>query len=99
MSRWNLIVGLAFVLILGLAVKWYVDGCQVFTKDARQVVVRDDLFGTNNVEWEKGVRVGLDLAGPTALALAVLGGFGIHRGRQAHGKRKTSSEAGRSSEH
>ena len=99
MSRWNVIACLAFVLILGLAAKWYVDGCQVFTKDARQVVVRDDLFGTNNVRWEEGVRLGLDLAGPAALALAVLGGFGLHRGRQANGKRKTCSEAGQSLEH
>ncbi len=79
--KWKAMTTVSFILILGIGARWYADGAQIFTKTARQVAVRDSLFGTESVQWEAGLWVGLDFAGPAALALAALGAFG---GFKAH---------------
>ena len=80
--KWKAMTTVSFILILGIGAKWYVDGAQIFTKTARQVAVRDSLFGTESVQWEEGLWVGPDFAGPAALALVALGAFGGFKARR-----------------
>ena len=83
--KWKAMTTVSFILILGIGAKWYADGAQIFTKTARQVAVRDALFGTESVQWEEGLWVGLDFVGPAALVLVVLGAFGGVKAHRAKG--------------
>ena len=79
---WKAISITAFVLVLVIGARWVSDGSQVFTKDKVQVVVRDEMFGTESTEWKEEFLMGLDLAGPAGGALLALGAFGWYRSRK-----------------
>jgi hypothetical protein len=79
---WKIISIIAFVLVIGVGAKWAMDGTQVFTKNKKQVVVVDEMFGTESVEWEEGFWLGLDIAGPMAGVLIAAGIFGLYRSRK-----------------
>jgi len=77
--------GIALVGLLGLVLtfgRWYSDGAMIFTKTAEQSVVRDELFGTESVEWKEGFWLGLDIAGPVSAVWIGFLGFGIYRVRR-----------------
>ena len=46
-------------------------------KNKQQVVVVDEMFGTESVEWKEGFWLGLDIAGPTAGVLIAAGILGL----------------------
>ena len=79
---WKIISIIAFVLVIGVGAKWAMDGTQVFTKNKKQEVVVDEMFGTESVEWEEGFWLGLDIAGPMAGVLIAAGIFGLYRSRK-----------------
>lgn len=89
---WKIISIVAFALVIGIGIRWAVDGAQVFTKDKQQVVVRDELFGTETIAWEDGFWLGLDIAAPVALVLLGVGAFGFCRTRKL-GKHEPRKEA------
>jgi hypothetical protein len=76
---WKVISIIAFVLVVGVGVKWVTDGAHVFSKDKQQVVVVDEMFGTESTEWKEGFWLGVDVAGPVAGVLIVVGIFGLYR--------------------
>jgi len=76
---WKIISVIAFVLILGVGIKWVSDGAQVFSKDKEQVVVVDEMFGTESTEWKDGFWLGLDIAGPVVGVLIAVGILGLYR--------------------
>ena len=79
---WKAISIVAFVLVIGVGVKWVADGAEVFTKNKKQVTQVDPMFGTETVTWKEGFWLGLDMAGPAMLVLLGVGGFGLYRMRQ-----------------
>ncbi len=79
---WKIVSLIAFVLAIGVAAKWVMDGTQVFTKNKRQVMVVDDLFGTESIEWKEGFWLGLDMAAPAASALIATGILGLYKSRK-----------------
>lgn len=79
---WKVISIIAFVLVVGVGIKWVSDGKQVFSKDKQQVVVVDEMFGTESTEWKKGFWLGLDIAGPVAGVLVGVGIFGLYRSKK-----------------
>ena len=79
---WKTISIVAFVLVIGVGARWAMDGMQIFTKNKQQVVVKDELFGTESVTWKEGFWLGADIAGPAVLVLLCIGGFGIYRSRK-----------------
>lgn len=76
---WKAIGIIAFVLVIGVGAKWMADGMQVFSKDKQQVVVVDEMFGTESTEWEKGFWLGLDIAGPVMGVLVGVGILGFYK--------------------
>lgn len=78
---WKTISVIAFILTIGVSIKWIIDGTQIFTKNKQQVVVVDEMFGTESVEWKEGFWLGLDIAGPTAGALIAVGIFCLYKNR------------------
>lgn len=85
---WKMISVFVFVLVIGLGVRWVMDGSQVFTKNKQQVITQDPLFGTETVTWEEGFWLGLDIAGPAALVLLGVGAFGIYRARRLNTEKR-----------
>lgn len=81
---WKVISLVAFVLLLGVGAKWVTDGAQIFSKDKQQVVVIDEMFGTESTEWKSGFWLGLDIAGPAIGVLGAVGIFGIYRHKKTH---------------
>jgi len=79
---WKIVSIVAFVLVIGVGAKWVMDGSQIFTKDKEKVVVVDELFGTESIEWKEGFWLGLDMAGPMAGVLIAVGIFGLYRNRK-----------------
>lgn len=79
---WKTISIIAFILVIGVGAKWIMDGTQIFTKNKQQVVVVDEMFGTESVEWKEGFWLGLDIAGPTAGVLIAVGIFGLYKSRK-----------------
>jgi hypothetical protein len=79
---WKAISIIAFILVIGVGTKWVVDGTQVFSKDKQQVVVVDEMFGTESTEWKEGFWLGLDIAGPMVGVLIAAGVFGMYRNRK-----------------
>ena len=79
---WKIISAIAFVLALGVGTKWVVDGAQIFTQNKQQVVIVDDLFGTESVAWKEGFWLGLDRAGPAAVILIATGILGLYKSRR-----------------
>jgi hypothetical protein len=53
-----------FVLALGLIVWWAAEGAAMFTSSESQVKVKDEMFGTETIKWEKNFTPGLELIGP-----------------------------------
>ena len=51
-------------------------------KNKQQVVVVDEMFGTESVEWKEGFWLGLDIAGPTAGVLIAVGIVGLYKSRK-----------------
>jgi len=76
---WKAISIVAFVLVVGIGAKWVADGAQVFSKDKQQIVVVDEMFGTESTEWKDGFWLGLDMAGPAMGVLIAVGVFGLYR--------------------
>ena len=74
---WKTISIITFILAIGVGAKWIIDGTQIFTKNKQQVVVVDEMFGTESIEWKEGFWLGLDIAGPTAGVLIAVGDFGL----------------------
>ena len=79
---WKTISIIAFILAIGIGTKWIIDGTQIFTKNKQQVVVVDEMFGTESIEWEEGFWLGLDIAGPTAGVLIAVGIVGLYKSRK-----------------
>lgn len=79
---WKTISIIAFILAIGIGAKWIIDGTQIFTKNKQQVVVVDEMFGTESVEWEEGFWLGLDIAGPTAGVLIAVGILGLYKNKK-----------------
>ena len=79
---WKIISMIALVLTIGVGTKWIIDGTQIFTKNKQQVVVVDEMFGTESIEWKEGFRLGLDIAGPTAGVLIAVGILGLYKSRK-----------------
>lgn len=88
--KWRTVSVVCVALLIAVAAVWVAHGRQVYTKTARQVTVKDDLFGTESVAWEDGFWLGLDVAGPCAGVLAAVAAFGLFRSRRA---RTTSRDA------
>ena len=78
---WKIISIITFILAIGISAKWIIDGTQIFTKNKQQIVVVDEMFGTESVEWKEGFWLGLDIAGPTAGVLIAVGIFGLYKSR------------------
>ena len=79
---WKIISIIAFVLVVGVGMKWVMDGAQVFSKDKEQVVVVDEMFGTESTEWKEGFWLGLDIAGPVMGVLVAVGVWGLYRAKK-----------------
>lgn len=79
---WKAISIVAFVLVVGIGAKWVADGAQVFSKDKQQIVVVDEMFGTESTEWKEGFWLGLDMAGPAMGVLIAVGVFGLYRNKK-----------------
>ena len=79
---WKIISIIAFILAIGIGAKWIIDETQIFTKNKQQVVVVDEMFGTESVEWEEGFWLGLDIAGPTAGVLIAVGILGLYKSKK-----------------
>jgi hypothetical protein len=91
MRGWKLLQwGAAFIAVAVLLV-WALQGMHVFTKQQRKVVHReeDPLFGTvrERVEWQPDFRLGLDIAGPVAVAAGAAAALGWWRARKASARR------------
>ncbi|MGA1195835.1 MAG: hypothetical protein ACO36I_04955 [Candidatus Latescibacterota bacterium] len=80
---WKVISIIAFVLVVGVSIKWVSDGAQVFSKDKQQVVVVDEMFGTESTEWQDGFWLGLDIAGPVTGVLIAVGVLGLYKTQKA----------------
>lgn len=80
--KWKLILGISLVVLAVSVGLWLADGSMIFTKTARQVSVVDPLFGTEGIEWEEGLWLGLDVAGPVAVICLVAGAYAFLRGRR-----------------
>ena len=76
---WKTISIITFILAIGIGAKWIIDGTQIFTKNKQRVVVVDEMFGTESVEWKEGFWLGLDIAGPTAGVLIAVGIVGLYK--------------------
>ena len=48
----------------------------------KKVVVVDEMFGTESVEWKEGFWLGLDMAVPGAGVLIAVGIFGLYRNKK-----------------
>ena len=79
---WKIISAIAFVLAIGVGTRWVMDGAQIFTKNKQQIVIVDDLFGTESVTWEEGFWLGLDRAGPASVILIAVGILGLCKSRR-----------------
>ncbi len=79
---WKIISIIAFILVIGVGAKWAIDGTQIFTKNKQQIVVVDEMFGTEGIEWKEGFWLGLDIAGPIAGVLIAVGVFGLYKSRK-----------------
>ena len=79
---WKIISMIALVLTIGVGTKWIIDGTQIFTKNKQQMVVVDEMFGTESVEWKEGFWLGLDIAGPTAGVLIAVGIWGLYKSKK-----------------
>jgi hypothetical protein len=53
-----------FVIAFGLIIWWAAEGAAFFTSSEQQIKVKDELFGTETVRWEKNFRPGIELVGP-----------------------------------
>lgn len=53
-----------FAIALGLIIWWAAEGAAMFTSSEQQVTTKDELFGTETVNWEKNFTPGLELVGP-----------------------------------
>jgi hypothetical protein len=80
--KWRIINALSILFLVALVVLWVGDGRQVYTKTAIQYTVKDELFGTESVEWKEGLWIGLDVAGPSGGLLAALALFSMIRSRR-----------------
>ena len=76
---WRITSISCLVLLVAVASIWVLHGSQVYTKTATQVTVRDELFGTESVEWKPGLWIGLDIAGPAGAVLAAVALVGFVR--------------------
>jgi hypothetical protein len=63
-----------FAIALALIVWWAAEGAAMFTSSEQQVKVKDELFGTETVNWEKNFTPGLELVGPL-FGVFLLGGL------------------------
>ena len=79
---WKTLSIVAIVLVVGIGIRWGMDGAQVFTKNKEQVVTKDPMFGTETVTWKPDFRLGLDIAGPSVVILLGIGVYGVYRSRK-----------------
>ena len=79
---WKIISIITFILAIGIGAKWMIDGTHIFTKNKQQVVVVDEMFGTESVEWKEGLWLGLDIAGPAAGVLIAVGILGLYKNKK-----------------
>jgi len=99
----RIIALLAFAGALGFLIWWAASGLHIFTTTEHLVMVKDELFGTMTQKWVQGFEPGLDMLGPIAGVLAVVGGvFLVLSNRKTPLKfcepSKTNAEAKRISE-
>ena len=80
--RWRTLSWISFGIALAIGSWWLVGGAHVLTKTAQQVVVIDELFHTQGIQWEEGLWIGLDIVGPGVLILVVVGALSRRRARK-----------------
>ena len=71
-----------FAIAAGLLVWWFAAGHQMWTTTQHMVQVKDDLFGTTTEQWERAFTPGLELIGPIAAVLIIVGGWLLYRARK-----------------
>ena len=74
-----------FIIVAGLLVWWFAAGHQMWTTTQHMVQVKDELFGTMTEQWEKQFTPGLELIGPIAALLIIIGGWLLYRARKMSG--------------
>jgi len=62
------------VLALGIMIYWWASGASLWTLTKVPMTVRDELFGTESIEWHDEYRPGLlPFIGPISFVLVVVG--------------------------
>lgn len=59
MNAWKITGYICVAGILTVAILWLVDGMEIYTKTGEQVMVKDDLWGTTEVQWVPRFQLGL----------------------------------------
>jgi hypothetical protein len=66
-----------YVLAVGVLIYWFASGARIFTQSQKMVTETDPLLGTTSERWVDDYHPGLDLLGPIAGGLIVLGSAGL----------------------
>jgi hypothetical protein len=73
---------LLYVLALGVVIYWIASGGAIFTQSQKMVTDTDPLLGTTSERWVDDYHPGLDVLGPVAGGLIVLGTAGLWMSRK-----------------
>lgn len=71
MNTWKILAYLCAAGILAVAVFWFADGMQIYTKTGSQVTTTDPLWGTTEVKWVPDFQLGLVPSAPSLSMEAV----------------------------
>ena len=69
----KIVTGISTGFILGDLGTWAATGFKFLTKTKVPLKVVDPLFGTTSIEWQNKFIYGLDLAGPCAAIVLLIG--------------------------
>jgi hypothetical protein len=71
-----------YVIALGVVIYWITTGAFVFTQSQKMVTEVDPLLRTTSQHWVNDYHPGLDLLGPIAGGLILLGSIGLWMSRK-----------------
>jgi hypothetical protein len=79
---WKKAAIVLYVIALGVVIYWIAAGGRIFTQSQRMVSEVDPLLGTTTEHWVPDYHPGLDLLGPIAGGLIVIGSAALYFGRR-----------------
>lgn len=77
---------ISFVAGLATVLYWIMSGASLWTLTKERVEVKDELFGTTNVEWHDTFKPGLEYIGPIVVVLLLLSIFFYMSSRRSKAK-------------